>query len=771
MSFIDELKRRRVVRVVVAYGAIAFAVGQAATSFFPALHMPQWSVTLVVALCVLGFPIAAVLAWAFDITDAGIVRADEAVQLLPRRPSKARQAVAAAVIVLALGLGITLALRRGTDDRAIDPNLIAVLPFKVSGDASLAYLREGMMDLLSPVLAIEEGTRAVDPRSSMSAWRRVVSSDQDDLTPDSAMAVGMAVGAGRVLLGSVVGTPSNITLTAAVYSVPDGAETVTAKVIGSPDTLPALIDNLTAQLLSLAAGESKHRLSSLTSTSLDAVKEYLVGQSHFRQAKFTTAATHFDNAVEMDSTFALAALGLRLASGWGAVQGKNLARSSRLVRAYRDRLAPGDRDFALAMVGASDQPRSYRQVLDDWNRVVTLYPDRAEAWFQQADVMVHYGGLADVTDAPLQSKRGFDRALALDSSFTPALAHLIDHESIETRDTIEFRRLIRIMDRTSTPDVAPYQYWTRVKLGGDSVTLREFRAGLDTMSGFFKSSMALFAQLGVGTIDDAELAVESALRTASTPAEKDEAFLAAHRLYMNTGRLDDAHRILDQATPLAPLPWYSRAIMAAITWDGDTTRARVAADSISRNLARAAPGTESIPLRSGACTLGQWRLRQRSIADYDRILALLQSQPAGGVLRPQDQLCVPLLRALRAAAFNEPDAAELLERLDSIAGAGFGGWVALRDANATIAQLREARGELSLAARAQRRFAVNIDSQEYLSTWRRERGRFALAQGDTAEAIRYWTDYLALQTKAEGDARERMLEIRRQLAQITGERR
>src|SRR5688572_28941127 len=172
MSFIDELKRRRVVRVVVAYGAIAFAVGQAATSFFPALHLPEWSVTLVVALCVLGFPIAAVLAWAFDITDQGIVRAEEAVQLMPRRPSKARQAVAAAVIVLALGLGITLALRRVGNDPVIDPNLIAVLPFKVSGDPSLAYLREGMMDLLSPVLAIEEGTRAVDPRSSMSAWRR-----------------------------------------------------------------------------------------------------------------------------------------------------------------------------------------------------------------------------------------------------------------------------------------------------------------------------------------------------------------------------------------------------------------------------------------------------------------------------------------------------------------------------------------------------------------------------------------------------------------------
>ena len=190
MSLIDELKRRKVFRVVIAYGAIAFAVGQAATSFFPALHLPDWSVTLVVALCVLGFPIAAVLAWAFDVTDQGIVRAGDAVQLLPSKPSIARRAVAAVVIVLCVGLGITLAVRRmAGDDQNVDPNLIAVLPFRVTGDPALAYLREGMVDLLSPALAIEGGTRAVDPRSSMSAWRRTVSTENVDLTPDSALAV------------------------------------------------------------------------------------------------------------------------------------------------------------------------------------------------------------------------------------------------------------------------------------------------------------------------------------------------------------------------------------------------------------------------------------------------------------------------------------------------------------------------------------------------------------------------------------------------------
>jgi TolB-like protein/Flp pilus assembly protein TadD len=69
-----ELKRRRVFRVAVVYGAVAFVVAQAADIAFPALQLPPWTITLVVVLAVLGFPIALVLAWAFEVTPDGVVR-------------------------------------------------------------------------------------------------------------------------------------------------------------------------------------------------------------------------------------------------------------------------------------------------------------------------------------------------------------------------------------------------------------------------------------------------------------------------------------------------------------------------------------------------------------------------------------------------------------------------------------------------------------------------------------------------------------------------
>jgi TolB-like protein/Flp pilus assembly protein TadD len=69
-----ELKRRRVFRVAVVYGAVAFVVAQAADIAFPALQLPAWTITLVVALAIVGFPIALVLAWAFEVTPDGVVR-------------------------------------------------------------------------------------------------------------------------------------------------------------------------------------------------------------------------------------------------------------------------------------------------------------------------------------------------------------------------------------------------------------------------------------------------------------------------------------------------------------------------------------------------------------------------------------------------------------------------------------------------------------------------------------------------------------------------
>jgi hypothetical protein len=77
-SFLEQLKRRKVVRAGMVYGAVAFAVVQAADVFVPALGLPEWILTAVALLAILGFPVAVVLAWAFDLTPRGLERAGDA---------------------------------------------------------------------------------------------------------------------------------------------------------------------------------------------------------------------------------------------------------------------------------------------------------------------------------------------------------------------------------------------------------------------------------------------------------------------------------------------------------------------------------------------------------------------------------------------------------------------------------------------------------------------------------------------------------------------
>jgi hypothetical protein len=76
-NFFGELKRRHVYRVAIAYAVVAWLLIQIATQVFPFFEIPNWAVRLVVLVIVLGFPIAQIIAWAFEMTPKGIKRSEE----------------------------------------------------------------------------------------------------------------------------------------------------------------------------------------------------------------------------------------------------------------------------------------------------------------------------------------------------------------------------------------------------------------------------------------------------------------------------------------------------------------------------------------------------------------------------------------------------------------------------------------------------------------------------------------------------------------------
>ena len=76
-NFFAELKRRNVYKVAAAYVVVAWLLIQVATQVFPFFEIPNWAVRLVVLLLILGFPVALILAWAFELTPEGIKRAED----------------------------------------------------------------------------------------------------------------------------------------------------------------------------------------------------------------------------------------------------------------------------------------------------------------------------------------------------------------------------------------------------------------------------------------------------------------------------------------------------------------------------------------------------------------------------------------------------------------------------------------------------------------------------------------------------------------------
>ena len=244
--------------------------------------------------------------------------------------------------------------------------MVAIAPFRVSeADSSLAWLHEGIVELLTIRLVGEGGIPVADPAAVLRA------------SGGSAIEVASRVGAVRLIEGTVTGTASQVTLSARLSVVPGGQVVARAVVEGSPDSLPQLLDRLAAQLLGLNAEVDGSRVASMTSASLPAIRAYLAGREAFRGGRMEDAVQRFREATLLDSTFALAGLELSRAAGW-TKSDRDVGRGARIARSGQDRLSASDRALLDAL---TRQWANAPTMFERWNAVVTAYPARPENWY------------------------------------------------------------------------------------------------------------------------------------------------------------------------------------------------------------------------------------------------------------------------------------------------------------------------------------------------------------------------------------------------------
>ena len=677
--------------------------------------------------------------------------------------------VAGLVALTAAGIAVWKLGGKRVPSGQVDANVVAVFPFRVSGDASLAYLREGMVDLLAAKLTGEGGPRASDSRSVLAAWRRAGGADGEDLPEDRGLEVARRVGAGNLLLGEVVGTPTRLVLSASLVSVPSGRRRSGATVEGSPDSVPVLIDRLAGQLL---LGEQGRQLGAVTSTSLPALRAYLAGQAAYRRGRYREAYNDFDRALQFDSTFALAALGLVSAGEWLGAEtfGLELVRA----RPLRDRLAPRDRAVLNAFAAA---PGS------DWLSVelataesaAAAAPDRPEAWYLAGDHLFHDGPVLGRSDGQLGALPRFRRALELDSSYAAPLSHVLQLV-ISQGDTAEIRRVARLyFAADSAGELADFLRWRTAIALGDSVTLAVLRAHFDRVNPASVARILGYGQLdGVG-LEDVQRAGQAWLERAGTREEQQAARLALHDLAMNRGRPTEARRLLDQlrgveANPHAHL--WQLVMDASFDWGGDTAAARDATRDLVAGVERESPS--DVRRRDwwydDVCVTGLWHLAHGGRAAAARAMSRLRGASAvRDSLRTliRAQTCAAVVDATLADLEHRPGAVLALERADSLQQLGppFGFW-----GNFVVARLWEGHGERRSALAAVRRRPYHWDPGPFLlSTFLREEGRLAALTGDREGAVRAYRHYLILRSDPEPSVKPEVDQVRAELARLLGE--
>lgn len=414
-----ELKRRKVFRVAAVYGATSFVILQIADIVFPSLGLPQWTITLVVALTVIGFPLAIALTWTFDSTDTGLRRTAparhgelEAILAQPRsRRWPAGIAALLGVMLLAGGTIWTVGFGRG--GRAANYDSIAVLPFaNMSGDPENEYFGDGLAEELLNALAGIEGLK-VAARTSAFAFK---GANVD------VRVIGDTLGVATVLEGSVRRSADRVRITAQLIDTRTGYH-LWSETYDRPLTeLFTVQDAIAREIVTALAGRlatSQEDLYRGGTTDVEAYDLYLLGRQKWVTRNvplLREAVQHFERAIARDSSFALAwsgladaldALAWRAPEERGRVGEAKYAAQRALV--LDPELAEG---WASLGVLALDFDRDFRVAELSLRRAIAFKPSYAAAHRWLADVL-RYSGRVEESLAPGNQALGLDPASAL----------------------------------------------------------------------------------------------------------------------------------------------------------------------------------------------------------------------------------------------------------------------------------------------------------------------------------------------------------------------
>ena len=361
-NFFAELKRRNVYKVAVAYAVVAWLLMQVASQIFPFFEIPNWVVRLVIVLLVIGFPIALIVAWAFEVTSEGIKRTETADAAGLRSHGVAWIYVVLIGAALSVGLffvgrytaGHATArpaseeLRRGKQSEvatAGPDKSIAVLPLiNESGDPKDEYFSDGLSEELIAALAQISGLKVIGRSSSFRFKDR----------KEEPRAIGEKLGVSTLLDGTVRKQGDRVRIVAELVNAADGIQLWTQTFDRQLKDIFAVQEEIAravAESLKVTLLGSQESPSQIATNNVEAHNAFLQGHFHFLRRNvddYRKAISFFDRAIELDPNYALA---------------------------YAERAE------AWTMIGdlTGQRPTAYPKARNDAERAVAIAPGLAEA--------------------------------------------------------------------------------------------------------------------------------------------------------------------------------------------------------------------------------------------------------------------------------------------------------------------------------------------------------------------------------------------------------
>jgi TolB-like protein/Flp pilus assembly protein TadD len=321
-NFFAELKRRNVYKVAVAYAVVAWLLIQVATQLFPFFEIPNWAVRLVVLLLILGFPVALILAWAFEITPEGIKRAEEVAPGESIAGRTGRKLVGITVVLAALAAGLLafqlLRSSRSTTTARFAANgsvptaaqipekSVAVLPFEnLSSDKENAFFAQGIQDEIITTLSKISGLKVIS-RTSTAHYNSA---------PENLPEIARQLRVANVLEGSVQKMNDRVHINVQLIQAESDAHLwaqsydrqLTDIFSVEAEVAKSIADSLSATL----SPQEKARLETKPTENADAYVIYLRARDYQTRPDnllqdFNSAARLYEQAVALDPKFALA---------------------------------------------------------------------------------------------------------------------------------------------------------------------------------------------------------------------------------------------------------------------------------------------------------------------------------------------------------------------------------------------------------------------------------------------------------------------------------